>query len=111
MDNEYRCAHAVNKLVDWNTARGTRHVLELKKVLYEECYLSINIRENNSGQKNVCFTFKRTGSLFVDIDIRHEINGLSFKQRLLTTTGWLRIECGYDEIENLLNELEQNGYI
>lgn len=109
MDKEYRCAHAVNKIIDWNES-NEKHVIELKKVMYEEAYLSMCIRSKTSNKEVVYFTVKRTGSLMVEIKVEKgvkEILGITYNQRVLTTNGWLRIECGYDEIEDLLSQLTQ----
>lgn len=117
MEKEYRCACAVNKIVDWNENKNNeKYILELKRVLYElheedkKVYLSICIRSKESNKEVVYFAVKRTGSLIMDIRVLNNVQkiiGLSYKQRILKTNGWLRIECGYDEIENLLTELDK----
>lgn len=111
MKKKYRCIETVNRIVDWNAEKKEKYILELKPVQYEKTYIIIRIKENKSKKELVNFIVKRKGNLMIDIRINERIPLIEgYKQRVLRSRkDWLRIECGFDKVADLLSQLDENS--
>lgn len=108
MRQKDNCTFAVNKVTDW--LNNQNYTYRTNKPMYGIHYVEIVLGQNtNTSQKPTVIVVKRNGSIMFNIDRRTKIVLMPFKQRVLRRNSnypkWLRIGCGYGQIEQFLSDL------
>ncbi len=105
------CIRAENILTRWARGKANFSISAVPMSLRNEHFRKYTVRQNPSGQGLTEITIKKDGNVFITIDRRQTFNNVTFSQRFLTGNeyaGWLRIECGFQSFQDLLDQLNNH---